>query len=678
MSANVAATQPPANANGQHGEGWRNRGRDRYRPHKHKGGQKSHPDILIPTKLASIILSLSLKELAPEENMLMGIDSLSARIQEEYMAILKEGGVELLNACQQDDNSSVYSRSLSPVKKETAGKVGLSGPGDDEGYPQSSLPTPAPEVDSPLVPNALDANTKPTISKKFEPTDLLDNVYLRRVIASCILPVALASADGKVEYYELDVVEDRKRRNYPWLAQAVKATDSAMKAIDTLPDFVKLAIPKVITPQMLKSHKLEGSLDEMVAELNKALEERRTEVKSRRAAAEAKFQQSRKLANLERLRVHDQDPPPPLFLSQAFISVVTQSASTLLKILEQPPGFLQTRYEFLKKLQNIINRSYHGAGVKAHLFGSSVTGLGNIGSDVDVTLEVPGTGNPQDHPISNMYNLGKILRAAGMVKVTVIAHARVPICKFVDPFLKLSCDVNVGNMLGIQNSKLISTYLSLDPRVHPLIMLIKHWAKAREINNPSGGGTLSSYAYALMVINFLQIRGFLPSLQELYSAPERKWLTTRVQERPRIKNRKFNHYRFKDNDKARKTKNSENSQDLETAGETAAASSKEKEIEAESAFIETVQGMVTWDISYVDNLDHPDLKEYPRITADGLGPTVIMLFYGFMHYYGWDYEYRPDRVVSVRKGTVLDYVPTPLKRDKVLDAALIVEDPFQV
>jgi DNA polymerase sigma len=49
-------------------------------------------------------------------------------------------------------------------------------------------------------------------------------------------------------------------------------------------------------------------------------------------------------------------------------------------------------------------------------------------------------------------------------------------------------------------------------------MIIKYWAKARLLNDAAGGGTLTSYTWILMVINFLQTRDppILPSLQMLH------------------------------------------------------------------------------------------------------------------------------------------------------------------
>lgn len=48
---------------------------------------------------------------------------------------------------------------------------------------------------------------------------------------------------------------------------------------------------------------------------------------------------------------------------------------------------------------------------------------------------------------------------------------------------QLSCDINVNNTLALLNTEMIKTYVAVDPRVRPLIMIIKHWTKQRFLND---------------------------------------------------------------------------------------------------------------------------------------------------------------------------------------------------
>lgn len=70
-----------------------------------------------------------------------------------------------------------------------------------------------------------------------------------------------------------------------------------------------------------------------------------------------------------------------------------------------------------------------------------------------------------------------------MEKVICVATAKVPIVKIRDPDLGLDCDMNVNNTLALENTRMIKTYVQIDPRVRPLAMIIKHWTKRRIVND---------------------------------------------------------------------------------------------------------------------------------------------------------------------------------------------------
>ncbi|KAI1332348.1 hypothetical protein F5Y16DRAFT_175766 [Xylariaceae sp. FL0255] len=81
----------------------------------------------------------------------------------------------------------------------------------------------------------------------------------------------------------------------------------------------------------------------------------------------------------------------------------------------------------------------------------------------------------------------------------------------------VQCDINFSAHLALQNTLLLRCYSFTDPRVRPLVLFVKHWAKARDINTPYRG-TLSSYGYVLMVLHYLVnvVEPFVcPNLQQL-------------------------------------------------------------------------------------------------------------------------------------------------------------------
>jgi DNA polymerase sigma len=68
---------------------------------------------------------------------------------------------------------------------------------------------------------------------------------------------------------------------------------------------------------------------------------------------------------------------------------------------------------------------------------------------------------------------------------------------------KFHCDICVNNTLALRNTNLLRDYAVIDARFKPLVLIVKYWAKRRQINNPYAG-SLSSYAYVLLVLLFLQ------------------------------------------------------------------------------------------------------------------------------------------------------------------------------
>lgn len=85
----------------------------------------------------------------------------------------------------------------------------------------------------------------------------------------------------------------------------------------------------------------------------------------------------------------------------------------------------------------------------------------------------------------------------------------------------VQCDINFSAHLALQNTLLLRCYSRTDPRVRPMVIFVKHWAKVRGINS-GYRGTLSSYGYVLMVLHYLVniVQPFVcPNLQQLAPAP---------------------------------------------------------------------------------------------------------------------------------------------------------------
>uniref|UniRef100_A0A674H0D7 Terminal uridylyl transferase 7 n=1 Tax=Taeniopygia guttata TaxID=59729 RepID=A0A674H0D7_TAEGU len=75
---------------------------------------------------------------------------------------------------------------------------------------------------------------------------------------------------------------------------------------------------------------------------------------------------------------------------------------------------------------------------------------------------------------------------------------------------------------ALHNTRLLSSYAAIDPRVKYLCYTMKVFTKICDIGDASRG-SLSSYAYTLMVLYFLQQRNppVIPVLQEIYKEPKK-------------------------------------------------------------------------------------------------------------------------------------------------------------
>ncbi|KAM5353253.1 hypothetical protein ACJZ2D_016851 [Fusarium nematophilum] len=171
----------------------------------------------------------------------------------------------------------------------------------------------------------------------------------------------------------------------------------------------------------------------------------------------------------------------------------------------------ENRKKLVSKLEKIFNDEWPGHDIRVHLFGSSGNLLCSDDSDVDICITTPW------HDLEGVCMIADLLARRGMEKVVCISAAKVPIVKIWDPELGLACDMNVNNTLALENTRMVRTYIDIDPRVRELAMIVKYWTRRRIVNDAAFGGTLSSYTWICLIIAFLQLRSppVLPALHQL-------------------------------------------------------------------------------------------------------------------------------------------------------------------
>uniref|UniRef100_A0A1D1ZJQ6 RNA uridylyltransferase n=1 Tax=Anthurium amnicola TaxID=1678845 RepID=A0A1D1ZJQ6_9ARAE len=167
--------------------------------------------------------------------------------------------------------------------------------------------------------------------------------------------------------------------------------------------------------------------------------------------------------------------------------------------------------QLFQSLEKLVITKWPNA--RLYLYGSCANTFGVSNSDIDVCLAIDDNGMDKSEIL---LKLADILQSGNLQNVQALTRARVPIVKLMDPVTGLSCDICINNLLAVVNTKLLRDYAQIDDRLWQLAFIVKHWAKSRGVND-TYQGTLSSYAYVLMCIHFLQLRkpAILPCLQEM-------------------------------------------------------------------------------------------------------------------------------------------------------------------
>ncbi|CAF4222956.1 unnamed protein product, partial [Adineta steineri] len=109
------------------------------------------------------------------------------------------------------------------------------------------------------------------------------------------------------------------------------------------------------------------------------------------------------------------------------------------------------------------------------------------------------------------------------INVELVSDTRIPVIRLIHSQSDIEIDISLNNLLALENTRLLKTYTKIDSRVSELGYMLKCLTKTCDIADVSRG-TLSSYAYILMLIHFLQQTQppVLPILQQLNDDPSQE------------------------------------------------------------------------------------------------------------------------------------------------------------
>ncbi|XP_055951237.1 speckle targeted PIP5K1A-regulated poly(A) polymerase-like [Argiope bruennichi] len=233
-------------------------------------------------------------------------------------------------------------------------------------------------------------------------------------------------------------------------------------------------------------------------------------------------------------------------LSHTYLKQLLQNCKSVKEQIETFDSYVKLTDEDISHRNSVchdIEKIFksHFPNCSVHLTGSSVSGLGLKGCDVDLSFQPSADENNEINPIKDLSSdsvkdikLGKVpvcnfssllprrqlhllknaLMNSGAIKESAVVPGHCPILNFT--YQNLSCDVSVDNKSALGGTNLMLLCRLLDDRFAPLYRFISYWAKHYHLCG--GPMKLKSYAIFLLIVYFLQTRDppILPTVQYMF------------------------------------------------------------------------------------------------------------------------------------------------------------------
>lgn len=168
------------------------------------------------------------------------------------------------------------------------------------------------------------------------------------------------------------------------------------------------------------------------------------------------------------------------------------------KWLEPSEAERKTRLLVIKRFTNIIEKFYPESIVIPQ--GSSATDTFLPVSDIDlIVLNLP----PDSEVTDTLRILTKLFLKSKMISnYKIIDHATVPIAKLTERPFGFSIDICASNINGALNIPRIRKLLNYHPLFKPILMFLKLFIYANQIDDPSSGGFGSNQIINIVLFAF--------------------------------------------------------------------------------------------------------------------------------------------------------------------------------
>ena len=167
----------------------------------------------------------------------------------------------------------------------------------------------------------------------------------------------------------------------------------------------------------------------------------------------------------------------------------------------------RVREDLLERLQHIVRKEMN---CEIHCFGSFAAGLYLPNADMDLVVisdQFNKTGKKfACQSNSSLHRFAGYLRKTSIAKpdsIIVIAHAKVPLVKFVDRMTSIKVDISFENKTGLVANATFRAWKDQFPAMPFLVTVIKQFLMMRGLNEVVDGG-LGGFSVTCLVTSLLQ------------------------------------------------------------------------------------------------------------------------------------------------------------------------------
>lgn len=181
-------------------------------------------------------------------------------------------------------------------------------------------------------------------------------------------------------------------------------------------------------------------------------------------------------------------------------STFTKQLNNLLRMIQPNEALLFTRINMIRQdIVEILKSTHPIDSTNVIPFGSSVSGLATIDSNIDLSLEI--------NEINIKLIVHKIIDLLDdnpqiIDSITSNAVAKIPVIQFYHMPTKSNVDLSFNNSTKRDNANMIKFCVSLDSRIKTLYLIVKYWGK--KLSLTGSVSTVDSYFVFMMVVFYVQ------------------------------------------------------------------------------------------------------------------------------------------------------------------------------